>query len=156
MVEFAIIAAPIFLLLFGIIEAGLIFVATYALDNATGDAGRLIRTGQAQANAMQASDVIAAICNETVLLLNCSSTLQLDVESFSSFSLAASPPGLNNKGVLNTNFQYSPGGGGDIVLVTTYYEWPLIGLLSGSLGNMGDGNRLLQTSVLFRNEPFGN
>jgi len=155
MVEFAIIAAPLFLFIFGVIEIALIFGATYALENATNDAARLVRTGQAQNGAMDANALKAAICNEVFLISNCSSGLQLDVRSFPNFAAATAPPATDSNGNLVTNFQYAPGDGGDIVLVTAYYEWPLIGLLSSSLGNLSDGNRLLQATALFRNEPFG-
>ncbi len=155
MVEFAIVAAPILFLLFGIIEAGLVFIATYELENAAGDAARLVRTGQAQIKGMDAAALKSSICGEVVLLSNCNASLQLSVQSFSTFVGVVPPTPVSKSGTLNTSFTYSPGGSGDIVLLTAYYEWPLIPLVGGALGNMGDGNRLLQAAVLFRNEPFG-
>ena len=44
----------------------------------------------------------------------------------------------------DTNFTYSPGGPGDIVVVSLYYKWPIyVSLLGVNLQNMTGGKRLL-------------
>lgn len=154
-VEFAIIAAPLFLLIFGIIETGLIFWGSYELENATADAARMIRTGQVASGGMNAAALKAQICNEVVLLSNCTAKVQLDVESFSNFGGVTAPTPVDGNGQLKTQFNWKPGGPGDVILVTAFYEWPLINpLTSASLGNLQDGNRLLSAAAIFRNEPF--
>ena len=51
--------------------------------------------------------------------------------------------------------QYNPGGPGDIVVVTLYYEWPIyVSLLGNSLDNLNGGKRLLVATSVFRNEPY--
>jgi hypothetical protein len=41
------------------------------------------------------------------------------------------------------------------VLVTSFYEWPLVGPSSlALLSNLGNGNYLLQSSAVFETEPF--
>jgi len=45
-VEFAIVAFPFLLLLFGIVELALVFIVSMTLETATGDAARMIRTGK--------------------------------------------------------------------------------------------------------------
>ena len=64
MLEFALIALPLFMLIFGILEVGLIFWGTYELDYATWCAARLIRTGQAQTANMTQAQMIAQICGQ--------------------------------------------------------------------------------------------
>ncbi len=44
----ALIATPFFLLLFGIVELGMIFLVASSLENATAEAARTIRTGEMQ------------------------------------------------------------------------------------------------------------
>jgi Flp pilus assembly protein TadG len=51
-IEFSLIAIPFFMLLFGVLEVGIIFFGSSMLEKATADAGRLIRTGQAQEQQM--------------------------------------------------------------------------------------------------------
>jgi hypothetical protein len=49
---------------------------------------------------------------------------------------------------------YSPGGVGDIEVVTLYYAWPIyVSLLGNNLADMGS-NRLLVATAVFRNEPY--
>ena len=43
----------------------------------------------------------------------------------------------------------------DIVLVRTYFKWPIVTpLLKPLLMTASDGSRLLSTAKVFRNEPF--
>ena len=154
-VEFAIVAVPLFTLIFGIIEVGLVFWASYELENATETAARYIRTGQAQGSGWSVAQLTSQICANVVILANCTSSVQLDVETFSTFGGITAPTPFNNKGALRNDFDYVPGGPGSIVLVTAFYEWPLINpLMTATLGNMSDGNFLLRSSAAFRNEPF--
>ncbi len=62
---------------------------------------------------------------------------------------------LDANGDLVDDFTYTPGGSNNAVLITTFYEWRLINLISEvGFGNMGSGNRLLRASSVFRSEPF--
>jgi Flp pilus assembly protein TadG len=157
LVEFAIIAVPFLLLIFGIMEVGFVFWGTYELENATEDAARQIRTGKVATNGIDADGFKALVCGHVSLLAQCSSRLRLDVRSFSSFGqIAANQPApLDAGGNLESNFTWNPGGPSSIVLVSTFYEWPLVNVLtSASLSNMGDGNRLLRASAAFKNEAW--
>ncbi len=152
-VEFAIIAAPLFLLIFGIIEVGLIFWAGYELENATYAAARLVRTGQSQGQDL--TGFKTALCQNVVIISNCSTAVQIDVENFGSLGAMTAPAAVDSSGNLRTNFCFAPGGPGAYVLVTTFYEWPLVSpLVSAVLGNLADGNFLLRAAAAFKNEPF--
>lgn len=154
-VEFSLIAIPLFLLIMGIIEVGLVFWAGYELENATAVAARLVRTGQAQDANYTTAQLRAQLCQSVVILSNCSTQVQISVQTFSTFSAIAVPTAVDSNNKLQTGFSYTPGGPGAIVLVTTFYDWPLVTPLIGSLlANLGDGGYLLQSSFAFRNEPF--
>ena len=44
---------------------------------------------------------------------------------------------------------------GDIVLVRVYYSYPLIlPNMFGTVANLPDNHRLIQSSTVFRNEPY--
>jgi Flp pilus assembly protein TadG len=159
LVEFALVALPFFILLFGIFEVGFVFWGTYELENATEDAARLIRTGQVHAAGKDgdASYFKTQICNRVSLLVDCTAKLRVEVQDYDSFTSLNPPSPLdgdhNLKG--DDGFAYSPGGPERVVLVTSFYEWPLLNILSSmSLSNMASGNRLLRASAAFRNEPF--
>jgi Flp pilus assembly protein TadG len=153
-VEFAIVAIPFLLLIMGIIEVGLIFWAGYELENATAAAARLVRTRQAQNSGTTAAQLQAQLCQNVVILSNCTTKVQLSVQTFATFAGITVPSAVDSNGKLQTSFPYSLGGPGAIVLLTAFYEWPLrTPLTSAALANLGDGNYLLRASFAFRNEP---
>jgi Flp pilus assembly protein TadG len=155
MVEFTLLMVPFFILLFGVFEVGLVIWGGLELDNATSDAARLVRTGQAQSGKFDSNRLRQEICSRVALLFDCSTKLHLTVETFASFGNMAAPDPLDNKGNLKQNFSFDLGGPQDVVLVSTFYEWPLLNIVSSmSLSNMADGNYLLRSAAAFRNEPF--
>lgn len=154
-VEFALTAIPFFTLLFAIMEAGIIFFATATLDQSVNDAGRLIRTGQAQTASMTKSQLTTAICNNVVLLSSCTTNLKLDVRVYTNFTSVAFPSVQDSTGaVKDSSLAFSLGNAGDIVLVRAFYVWSIMSPFSTGLANNTSGTRLIQSSVAFRNEPY--
>ena len=152
MLEFAIIAVPFLALIIGMLEVGLIFWAGYELDNATFAASRLIRTGQAQTNKLTQANMVTQICSQVPILSGCADSLQLTVQSFPSFNCIANP---TQKGCAAGANNFNLGGGSQIELVTSSYEWPLFNFATVALlSNLPDGNRLIQSTAVFKNEPF--
>ncbi len=158
LIEFAIVAIPFFLLLFGTLELGFIYWGTHELENATEDAARLIRTGQAQGSpGLDETGFKAAVCSRVTLLFDCNSKLQVDVRSFTNFGQVAGNQAtpLDSDGNLQSNFGFNTGGPRSIMLVNTFYTWPLFNpLTAATLSNMAGNNRLLVASAAFRNENF--
>jgi Flp pilus assembly protein TadG len=158
-IEFALIAPVLALFLFGIIETGVIFFAQSTLQNASDDAARLVRTGQAQNNGMTQAQYIQQVCSEMTGLLsttNCTANMQVDMQSFNDFSGAGYNNVMNNNGSLNDKqMQYLTGGACDVVLVRAFYPWSIMTpLLAPLLANMPNGQFLLTASAAFRNEPY--
>ncbi len=156
MVEFAIVIVPFLMLVFGTFEIGFILWGTYELENATEDAAREIRTGQ-YTGAMGKDGFKARVCAKAVLLTQCGTKLRLDVRSFADFSgIAANPPQpLDGDGNLQDDGTWNPGGSRSIVVVSTFYQWPLFDGLSGLfLSNMAGGDRLIWAAAAFRNESW--
>jgi Flp pilus assembly protein TadG len=158
-IEFAIVAPVMFLLLFGIIEIGVIFFAQSTLQNATDDTARMVRTGQAQNGNMTQSQFVAQVCSEMSGLIptgTCTSTLWVDMQAFSNFQSANYNNVINPNGSLNSNnMKYQPGTACQVVLVRAYYPWTIMTpLMSPLLQNMPNGQFLLTASTTFRNEPY--
>lgn len=162
--EFALVAGPFLVLLFGILAVGLVYVVNMSLEKAVDQGARLIRTGEAQSQGFDAARFKSEVCKYLIAPLSCSG-LKLDVRSFSSFGGSNLTNPLDSSGNLKSGFSYAPGVGGDIVIVRAFYEWDLLSKLpimpiwknlsvDTRLSNMPDGNRLLIATVAFRNEPF--
>ena len=167
-VEFALIAMPFFFLIFGLLEVCVIFIMSSILEHAASEAARQIRTGQLQTGGStdQTADFKQDVCDELFGLMSCGEKLIIDVQTFTSFgntgasalSFNASDHGSNPGGLDSTGFGFSAGAQNEIVVIRVFYEWDLIiPVMSAPLDNMGSTNRrLLQATVAFRNEPFGN
>lgn len=153
-IEFALTAVPFFTLLFAIVEAGMIFFVNAELDNALNDAARLIRTGQAQTANMTSTQLVQNICDDVVMVSNCTTNVKIDVRTFSSFASVSFPPPVDADGNIVNSLQFSMGNAGDIVLIRVYYIWNIVSPLPVGLANNTAGTRLLQSSVAFRNEPY--
>lgn len=164
-IEFAMVA-PIFLLLtFAILETSMVFFADMILDNAVMDTGRLIRTGQAQNQAMTQDQFRTAVCDQVKIMLSCDpAKLLVDVRSFTNFNNTNFQPALDANGNLNPNLNnYQPGGSSQvpgqnpIVSVRVLYKWqlytPLFAQYFENMGN-GSGIRLIGFSAAFKNEPY--
>lgn len=160
-VEFGLIAAPFFALMFAIIQIGLIFFTGQVLDNATSEASRLIRTGQAQSAGYTAADFKSAICESTGTIFDCQSNLKVDVRTYNDFASADMNKPIENGELNDENFSFDMGGREEIVVVRVFYEWPVwvplmavAGHEAVNLGDLANGNFLLSSALTFRNEPF--
>jgi Flp pilus assembly protein TadG len=147
LVEFALIALPFFILLYGTFELGFVYWANQELENAAGYGARLVRTGQVQAGGLNQAQLTTAICSQTAVLVGCTSKLRLDVRSAATLGEITAPVPVNGGGGLKDpgEFTFSPGAANDVVLVTTFYQWPR--LLSPS-------DPILRAASVGRNEPF--
>lgn len=154
-VEFALVAAPFLALTFAILETAMVFFAGQTLEAAASDAARLIMTGQAQTKGFSQADFKKAVCDRIFGLFDCTNGVSVDVKSYSSFSSVSTASPVSN-GQLNTSsMTYSPGGPGDIVVVSLYYQWPIyVSMLGNNLANLNGGNRLLAATSVFRVEPY--
>jgi Flp pilus assembly protein TadG len=156
-VEFGLVAAPFLALLVGIIQTFLVFFAAQLLETVVAQSSRLILTGQVQNANMTQSQFAQQVCDQVVILFNCSN-LMIDVETYTAFSAANTGlPALafNAQGQVTNTWQYNPGGPGQIVVVRVMYQWPVfLGPLGFTLSNLANGNRLIMASAAFQNEPL--
>ena len=117
-VEFAMIALPFFLLLFGILEIGLLLLLDAVVETAVSDAGRLVRTGQAQQQTLTAEDIKRRLCeNMSVFAADCPTRSFIDVQVVDSFSDPIAPDPLASGVFDQSKLVYQPGGPGDRILV---------------------------------------
>jgi Flp pilus assembly protein TadG len=158
-IEFAIIATPFLMLMFGIIELGMVFMVSTTLQNATDNASRKIRTGEFQTSGASAkTDFQALVCaNMNWLQSDCPTKLSIDVQVFPTFAaLSGSGPADPTK-FDPTKTSYTVPAASQIVLVRAYYDWSIFTpLLNAALVNegAGSGRRLIGAAAAFQTEPF--
>jgi len=157
-VEFSIVALPFFFLILGLAEIGLLGLAQSSLNFAVAETGREIRTGQAQMSGVTAQQIESRICTRLnrFMNMNCVGTLFVDVDRFNSFVEIDSQNSPIVNGEIDTSgFGYNPGAASDIVVVRVFYRWSVVTpMFQAVLGNVSGGDRMLISTMMFRNEPF--
>lgn len=156
-VEFGLVALPFFLLMLGLGELGLIGFAQTSLDHAATEVSRQIRTGQAQTGGTSYTQMKTMLCNEMDNLgnLDCNSNLFLDVDTFASFVAVSNTSPLSGGNLNQSGFGYNPGVSSSIVVVRAYYKWHVLTpIFQEVFANMNGGDRLLVSTLMFRNEPY--
>ncbi len=156
-VEFALVAAPFLALLVALFQTALVFFAGRVLDETTEQASRYIMTGQAQTAGMTQAGFATWVCGQTFALFTCGKFM-INIQNYNSFASAATTtPTLtfNYSGAVTNSWNYNTGNPGDIVVVQVMYQWPLVfGPLGLNLSNLSNGNRLLMSTAVFKNEPY--
>jgi Flp pilus assembly protein TadG len=156
-VEFAFVAAPFFALLVALFQTALVFFAGRVLDVTTEEASRYILTGQAQQSNMTQAGFATWVCGKTFALFNCNNFM-INVQNYTDFASASTAMPtvtFNQSGQVSNTWAWSPGNPGDIVVVQVMYQWPVVlGPLGFNLSNLSNGNRLLVSTAVFKNEPY--
>lgn len=164
-IEFAIIGIPLLMLMFGVLELALILLVSATLDSATDFAARNIRTGRFQVahpgqtpedREVSKGEFSKLVCrNMTWLKDRCEGKLIVDAETFDTFANAGGSEPADPNNFETRRACWSTGNPEDIVLVRTYYEWPIISpLLRPIFKSAGHEGRLLSSARIFRNEPY--
>jgi len=155
-VEFALLAVPLFTLIFASLQVAVIYFFDQALQTGAQKAARQLMTGSAQTAGLTQSQFINVVCANLPSQFDCKSNLMVDVQSSPSFTstntatLTYIRPTPNN-----TPGNYSPGNPGDIVIMRVLYDWPVLGgPLAVGLANQADGGHLMVATAVFKNEPY--
>ncbi len=154
-VEFALVATPFLALLIALLQTSLVLFASRVLDEAVEQASRQILTGRALS--MTASDFGQLVCDNTHAMFTCSD-IMVNVQSYASFSGAnALPPTLafDSQGNVTNQWTFNVGKANEIVVVQVMYQWPImLGPLGFNLSTLRNGNRLMVSTAVFKNEPY--
>jgi Flp pilus assembly protein TadG len=157
-VELAIVALPFLVLLFSIIELGLVFVASETLAAATESAARQIRTGQLQAGSSNNQQGFKTlVCNQMswISTSDCLANLSVDVRTYATFSAMNPAPPVSGGAIDTSQLTFNSGASCNIVLVRSFYPWTLlVPVLEPGLPNLNSNQRLLSSVVAFRNEDW--
>ena len=167
-VEFALIALPFLSLLGVILQTSLMVWASRNLDDALQRAGRTIYTGQFQKANTGQSDATTLLANMKTAICGASasrvptvfdcSTLKLNVVLSTSFANGTVPTPLDLKtGDWTKGFgtNYACAQPGAIVVFTAAVKYRVaFSFLYAGLPGFGDGARLLQSTAVFRTEPY--
>lgn len=152
--EFALISPMFFGLLFSIMETGLIFLRSNAIDAGVEEAKRVTMTGQVAGAGVPLDLFKNAFCDKAGWIVNCTD-VKFDVSSSKLWANTISNPVQG--GTFNTaGLQFKPGAPCEIVVIRAFYEVPsLAGYIRNDVSNLSNGNIVLAGTAVFKNEPFG-
>jgi len=151
-IEFAFLAIPFFMLLFGIIELAVIFFINSTMTHSVAEAGRQIRTGNFQACG-GADEFKQLVCANMDNIGDCAANLRVDVISAPTFkSIVVPEPEWPQN--LAGNYQNTNAGDPVVVRALFYYKLALPAEFTRLETTGTPGYRLLESATAFRNEPF--
>lgn len=160
-IEFAMIGPLFFLLLGSIMETGIMLFTEYTLQTGVQSAARLVRTGQAQDQQLDAAEFKQAICDFASIVMDCTGGVTVYMTSAPNFAaLQAAVPSYLNVG---NSFggppgptSYSCGSPSQSVAVIATYDWDFtMPFLKEHFGNVDSNTkRRLAGFAMFQNEPF--
>ncbi len=155
-VEFALVALPFFGLILATLEVGAILLTDAVLETATADAGRQVRTGQAQLQKITPEALKARLCsNMSLFSYDCSNRAHIDIRTVDTYTSPLVPDPLENGTFDPSVMDYQPGSPGDYVMVRVWYEHPVATpFMAQALARTTDHKVMLTTSLAFRNEPY--
>jgi Flp pilus assembly protein TadG len=163
-IEFAIVATPFLMFIFGLIGCALYFFTTSSIEKGMDQTSRLVRTGEAVTDKMTVDQFKQDVCSGAGNWIDCKK-LQIFVKSYSDGWAGlngANPQPCVEDGAVVTNeapgtdlIAIYSGTASDVVVVTACYKWDFTAKLPFlKLGNMADGSMMLQTATSFRSEPY--
>ncbi|MGY4375343.1 Flp pilus assembly protein TadG [Bradyrhizobium sp. i1.3.6] len=109
-VEFALVAAPFLALIIALIQTFLVFFAQQMLETVVRQSARLVMTGQVQSAQMNQAVFKQKVCDQIVILFNCSG-LMVDMQvatSWSSANTATPTLTFDGSGNVTNSWQYNP------------------------------------------------
>jgi len=149
------VALPFFVLLYSLIELGLVFMIDAVAENAVVDATRLVRTGQAYEQGFDATKFKTAFCNNmSVFKSGCAARTTVDVRVVASFAATDEGEDADGDGVPDKD-NYNGGDAEDLVVVRIWYRQPMIApSLTQAVSKGGPGEIVISSTTAFRNEPW--
>lgn len=158
-VEFAMVALPLFMIMFAIIETVMVFFTSQVLETAVANASRSIMTGQAITKYPNPATALASfkndVCVHVTTLIDCQGALQIDVKSFTSFATANAAATTSGGNLDTSAFGYQVPGPNQIFVVRAVMAYPLmVPSWNQSMATLNGGKRAIVASAAFRTEPF--
>lgn len=171
-IEFGLVCLPFLALLGATIQVAFVIWAAQNFDFAFQKAARSLFTGQFQQNNSQSGTSAALLAalqanmcgsgaSATPVLFNCSAVridISVGASSGSSFNGSAAPAPIEpttRDWATGFGTHYACAAPGQIVIATAAVKFPIIfGLLNAGLSNFADGSKLLESTAVFRTEPY--
>jgi Flp pilus assembly protein TadG len=169
-VEFALIGGPFIMMLLGIMAICIYFFTILEVENAVWQGSRDLRVGNYQQNLgiyninpanpnynnLMKTAFKNQICSYMRGVLDRQNKMRIIVQTYAGFGSIVQPSCTQANGELVADSSINAGGANSIVLITGCMSWKMVedSPWFWRFGNMPDGSHLIQTSYVFRTEPY--
>lgn len=155
-VEFALVAAPFFFMMFALLEVGLIFSLDSTLESAVMQTGRMVRTGEAAERGFTAPEFKAELCERmTLFAAGCETNAFVEVRPIVSFRNPELEDPLAAGDLDQGDLTYDNGGPSSLMLVRVWYKHTVFTpMMQQILGRTTDKKTVLTAATTFRSEPY--
>ena len=179
-IEFAVVAAPFFMFVFGIIGISMHYFVMNSIEKGMDQASRLIRTGQAQTNNFTVGEFKNYLCNKANSRASEDSNgdavdlktdlgdghvkcddLEIFLQKAANWQDLNPEPCVDVSGTKRVNSTNSAdplathaGTESDVVLVTACYEWQFTKKIPFLRFDTSDNAMIIQSATAFRTEPY--
>jgi len=151
--EFALLAFPLFMLIVGVVEIGVMLIQSVMLHGALEEGARKLRTGQVYQSASPWQEFTDTVCGEMLFMMSCDD-LKYDVRHYHNYeSLDLAPVPLGDDGMPSSPV-FSPGDAGTITVARLYARYEFITPLIGHFFEDTHNSRLIQYTVVVKGEPW--
>lgn len=170
-IEFAVVAPVLILMMFGIIEFGVIMLVTNMMESATTVTSRMGKTGFVAAGQTREDTLLAEVRARTGSMLD-PDKLTISSQYYAQFDqIGRAEPwnDANHNGIaepgeytdVNGNGMYDSdmglagyGDAEDIVVYTVHYPWPIMTPIMREIIGDAEGNFPISASAVVKNEPY--
>ena len=170
-IEFAILVPVLILMMFGIIEFGLIMLASNMMESATSITSRLGKTGYSASGESREDTLLASVRDHTSALLD-PDKLSISSKYYDQFDeIGDAEPwndrnhngiaevgeytDVNGNGTYDTDMGSSGyGNAEDIVVYSIHYPWPILTPIMREVIGDEDGNFEITAHAVVKNEPY--
>lgn len=166
-VEFAIIAPLLFVILFAVVELGILYVRMNVVSDGIEEVSRIIKTGQKFSASRptcnsEADCFVNQFCDNVDTINKCTHGINFsyDVQAFTALheinnNTPLPCPSENGGGGASNNPSFNAGDSSSIVMIRVCYELPIINpYLRTSFKALPNGNIRYAKTEIFANEPY--
>lgn len=151
------VSIPFFLMMFAVLEVGLLFILDATLESAVTQTGRMVRTGEAANRGFTSAQFKTELCDRmTIFSGDCDNRAFVDVREIVAFDTDDLPDPMEDGELNGADDFYQSGAAGSLMLVRVWYTHPVFTpLMERMLKRTSDNKTVLVAATTFRNEPFG-
>jgi Flp pilus assembly protein TadG len=154
-IEFSMLCMPFLMLMLGTFELAMMYASASLLENAAGQASRIVRTGQLQQSGSADPESVfrVKLCETASILVPCNDIRIESVPMGSYYDFSDLAPQYDEDGNMISR-GFNAGGSDDTILIRVSYRYSMMTPFIAQLLLGPTGSRLLMSTIVLQTEPY--